>query len=65
MSDTVIRVENLGKKYVIGHQKQERHTALRDVLAEKDRALGQIFSRNGHREDPTHGSFWTFKGCLV
>lgn len=33
MSDTVIRVENLGKKYVIGHQKQERYTALRDVLA--------------------------------
>jgi lipopolysaccharide transport system ATP-binding protein len=24
MSDTVIRVENLGKKYIIGHQQQER-----------------------------------------
>ncbi|WP_271777986.1 hypothetical protein [Aphanizomenon sp. CS-733/32] len=23
MSDTVIRVENLGKKYIIGHQQQE------------------------------------------
>jgi lipopolysaccharide transport system ATP-binding protein len=57
MADTVIRVENLGKKYVIGHQKQERYAALRDVLAEKARSLGQIFSRNGHREDTTHGSF--------
>ena len=34
MSDTVIRVENLGKKYVIGHQQEgERYTALRDVVA--------------------------------
>ena len=28
----VISVENLSKKYIIGHQKQERYTALRDVL---------------------------------
>ena len=28
---SVITVENLSKKYVIGHQKQERYTALRDV----------------------------------
>ncbi len=61
MSDTVIRVENLGKKYVIGHQKQERYTALRDVLAEKARAMGQIFSRNGQQEDPTHEEFWALK----
>jgi hypothetical protein len=33
MSDTVIQVENLGKKYIIGHQKAERYTALRDVIA--------------------------------
>ena len=29
---SVITVENLSKKYIIGHQKQERYTALRDVL---------------------------------
>jgi len=33
MSDTVIRVENLGKKYIIGHQ-GNGHRTLRDVLAE-------------------------------
>jgi lipopolysaccharide transport system ATP-binding protein len=43
MADTVIRVENLGKKYVIGHQKQERYRLLRDVLAEKARAVGHFF----------------------
>ncbi len=30
---SVITVENLSKKYIIGHQKQERYTTLRDVLA--------------------------------
>jgi lipopolysaccharide transport system ATP-binding protein len=33
MSDTVIRVENLGKKYIIGHQ-ANGHRTLRDVLAD-------------------------------
>ena len=29
---TVIKVENLSKKYTISHQRQERYTALRDVI---------------------------------
>ena len=44
MSDTVIQVENLGKKYIIGHQQPDRssrYVALRDVLAESPRSLGQ------------------------
>ncbi|MEB3119673.1 MAG: ABC transporter ATP-binding protein [Snowella sp.] len=32
MSDTIIQVENLSKKYIISHQTQEKYTALRDVL---------------------------------
>ena len=31
--NTVIKVENLSKKYIISHQRQERYTALRDVMA--------------------------------
>ena len=61
MSDTVITVENLGKKYIIGHQQQERYTALRDVLAGKARSVGQFFSRNGKWEDPTQEEFWALK----
>lgn len=35
MSDIVIQVEGLGKKYLIGHQtERERYTALRGVLAQ-------------------------------
>jgi len=30
---SVIKVENLSKKYIISHQRQERYTALRDVMA--------------------------------
>jgi lipopolysaccharide transport system ATP-binding protein len=37
-SDVVIRVENLGKKYRIRHERPERYTALRDVLANSLRA---------------------------
>ena len=61
MSDTVIRVENLGKKYIIGHQKQERYTSLRDVITDKVRSFGQAFSRKDQQEDPTHEEFWALK----
>ena len=40
MSDTIIKFENLGKKYIIGHQQQqERYTALRDVIANSARSF--------------------------
>ncbi len=40
MDDVVIAAENLGKKYVIGHQgKTERYVTLRDVLARNTRSF--------------------------
>jgi lipopolysaccharide transport system ATP-binding protein len=40
MSDIVIKAENLGKKYVIGHQAENgRYIALRDVLMQNARNL--------------------------
>jgi len=33
MSDTVIKVENLSKRYVIGPQHQEHYVTLRDAIA--------------------------------
>jgi len=44
MTDTVIKVENLSKKYILHHQQQERYTALRDVMANKFKSLGKIFA---------------------
>ncbi len=40
MSDIVIKTENLGKKYIIGHQAESgRYVALRDVLIQNARSL--------------------------
>jgi len=63
MSDTVIRVENLGKKYIIGHQQQERYTALRDVLANGAKSLGrQLLTPFGKRtHNPGVEEFWALK----
>lgn len=41
MIDTVIKVENLSKKYIISHQQQERYIALRDVMARGVKNLGK------------------------
>lgn len=34
MSDFIIKAENVGKSYLIGHQRQQGYTALRDVIAQ-------------------------------
>ena len=43
MSDIVIAVENLSKRYLVGHQsaKRESYTALRDVIAREARNFGR------------------------
>ena len=62
MSDFVIRVENLSKRYTIGHQRQERYVALRDAIANTTRSLKQrIFHPLQKCEDPDHKEFWTLK----
>ncbi len=40
-NDVVIRVDNLSKKYIISHQRQERSTALRDVMARGVKNIGK------------------------
>ena len=44
MSDTVIKIENLGKKYRISH-KQQKYLALRDILVDKAKRLGEKIFR--------------------
>jgi len=60
VSDTVIRVENLSKKYIIGHQRQERYTALRDVLANGAKGLFQSI-QNSKSERQAQEEFWALK----
>jgi len=61
MSDTVIRVENLGKKYIIGHQQQERYTALRDVIANKVKSLGTFIQNPKSQIQNSSEEFWALK----
>lgn len=60
---SVISVENLSKKYIIGHQKQERYTALRDVLTEGAKRITHklIHPFAAPENDPTHEEFWALK----
>lgn len=59
----VIAVEHLSKKYIIGHQKQERYTNLRDVITQGiGRSLGKLahpFSKA--KDDPAHEEFWALE----
>ncbi|MEP0869893.1 ABC transporter ATP-binding protein [Trichocoleus desertorum AS-A10] len=63
MSDTVIRVENLGKKYIIGRQKQDRYLTLRDAIAQTARSVGQHFLPSKHKEKLRldQEEFWALK----
>src|SRR6266480_530006 len=68
MSDAIISVERLGKKYSLRHLRDQRYVALRDVLVEK--ATG-LFRRNSDKESRAGGKdrdnqatredFWALK----
>jgi lipopolysaccharide transport system ATP-binding protein len=52
MSDAIIQVENLGKRYRIAHQGQRRgYVALRDVIAHKLAAPFRALRRRGPRSE--------------
>jgi lipopolysaccharide transport system ATP-binding protein len=63
MSDTVIRVENLGKKYILGHQKQERYKSLRDTIANRSKSFGRKLLKPFDKQSPqqTAEEFWALK----
>ncbi len=57
----MIRVENLGKKYIIDHQQQERYTALRDVIANRAKSLLKPFQNSKSQTQNAHEEFWALK----
>ena len=60
MSDVIIRVEGLGKKYRIRHQRKENYTALRDVIVDKLR--GALLPRRREPDEPEAvEDFWALK----
>lgn len=59
----VISVKDLGKKYVLSHQTQERYTALRDVLTNGVKSLAHKLSHpfSGLKNDGAYEEFWALK----
>ncbi len=63
-ANTVIKVENLGKKYLISHQKQERYVALRDVITDNvKKVTKKVVNFNGRNDEviPTREEFWALR----
>src|SRR5258706_1895213 len=60
MSDVIISVENLGKKYQISHQKPQRYTALRDVIAQKAKELFRSPPSESHAANSKE-DYWALK----
>lgn len=57
-----ITVENLSKKYIIGHQRQARYTALRDVLTDGvKRTVGRLLHPRARQIDSEHEEFWALR----
>lgn len=59
MSDTVIRVENLGKKYIIGHNISQPYHSLRDVIANSIKSAKSKINRK--LDQPSREEFWAIK----
>lgn len=63
--DTVIKVENLGKKYILSHQRPERYIALRDVITNKFKSFGKnVLKSMSHRPLSMSSSkeeFWALR----
>lgn len=61
MSDIVIRVENLSKKYTLGHQKPKGSTTFRDALVNGVKSLGHLLASPNNKDDCNPTDFWALK----
>ena len=65
MSQPIIKVEGIGKKYIIGHQQAERYTALRDVIASNVKSAvlrgRSLFGNNTGQKGITKEEFWALR----
>ncbi|MFM9161208.1 MAG: ABC transporter ATP-binding protein, partial [Dolichospermum sp.] len=63
MSDTIIRVENLGKKYLIGHQQEGSYSyvSLRDVITQGAKSLIKTLKNPQARVAQNTEEFWALK----
>jgi lipopolysaccharide transport system ATP-binding protein len=60
---SIISVENLSKKYIIGHQRKARYSSLREELVNDGKRIlrGLTSPSRKARNDPLHEEFWALK----
>jgi len=62
MGEPVIKIENLGKKFMISHQPTERYVALRDKISSNLKGMLSRTAGNGHGGNKeTKEEFWALK----
>jgi len=60
----IIKAEELGKKYILSHQRKQSYYALRDVMTDSVKRWGRkvLHPLSSRRDpDPTHEEFWALK----
>jgi lipopolysaccharide transport system ATP-binding protein len=62
MNSSIISVENLGKKFVIDHQNQERYATLRDVIVQNAKKIISFPKHlRSQQPRPSQEDFWALK----
>ncbi len=61
MSDVIVQVENLSKKYILGQQRQERYQSFRDVIGRRTKALMRPFRKSSTKKQAIGEEFWALK----
>jgi len=65
MSNTAIKVENLSKKYIIGHQQSRNYKTFRESLTQNVKNIGQKllkpFSKHVTKENTESEEFWALR----
>jgi lipopolysaccharide transport system ATP-binding protein len=60
MSDTIIKAENVGKRFLISHQKQQKYSTLREAISENIKAAWNNKNKPVHRKE-LQEEFWALK----
>ena len=60
---TAITVENLSKRFILSHQRKERYTAMRDVIATGAKRIASKLTHPFAKPeiDPAHEEFWALR----
>ena len=61
MSDIVIKAEDLGKSYLIGHQTNSKYVTLRDIIIDKTKGLLSKIRRPECYTNQNIEEFWALK----